>query len=68
MDRRKTIERELSLIETQERYLVDAIARGEAPDPLLARLRAEEGRKKSLIQELQDTMSGLPWWRLMPPD
>jgi hypothetical protein len=58
LDRRRTIDRELSLIEAQEKYLVDAIARGEAPDPLLARLRAEEVRKKVLIQQLNDLTRG----------
>ena len=52
MNQRFAIERELSLIETYERNLVDAIARGENMDPLLAKLKAEENRKKELIVEL----------------
>jgi hypothetical protein len=52
MNRRFAIERELSLIEAHERNLVDAIARGENMDPLFAKLKAEENRKKELIVEL----------------
>ena len=44
--RRDQIERELSQIEARERRLVDAIKRsGEALDPLVNELRAEEARK-----------------------
>ena len=39
-DRRTAVERELSLLETHIGNLVDVVARGEANDPLLARLRA----------------------------
>ncbi|MGZ8422638.1 MAG: zinc ribbon domain-containing protein [Nitrospira sp.] len=52
LDRRTAIERELSLIESYEKNLVDAIAKGENMDPLLAKLRIEEKRKKELIEEL----------------
>ena len=52
LTRQKAIERELSLIEVHEKNLVDAIARGENMDPLLARRKAEENRKKELIAEL----------------
>ena len=52
LDRRTAIERELSLVESYEKNLVDAIARGENMDPLLAKLRIEEKRKKELIEEL----------------
>ncbi len=52
-DRRTTLERELSLIATYEKNLVDAIAKGQTMDPLLAKLRAEETRKKDLIRELE---------------
>jgi hypothetical protein len=38
--RRTAVERELSLLETHIGNLVDVVARGEANDPLLARLRA----------------------------
>jgi hypothetical protein len=54
LDRRTAIERELGLIETHERHLVDAIARGEMLDPLLAKLKAEETRKKQLTEELEE--------------
>jgi hypothetical protein len=50
--RRQNIERELSLIEAHEKNLVDAIAKGQQLDPLLAKLKAEETRKKDLIAEL----------------
>lgn len=52
LDRRVQIERELSLIEAYEANLVDAIAKGQPMDPLLAKLRAEEDRKKQLTEEL----------------
>lgn len=41
------VERELSLIEAYESNLVDAIARGENMDPLLAKLRADEKQKNN---------------------
>jgi hypothetical protein len=52
LTRRQAIERELSLIEAHEKNLVDAIAKGQQMDPLLAKLRAEEARKKELIADL----------------
>jgi hypothetical protein len=52
LSHRKSIERELSLIEAYEKNLVDAIAKGEQMDPLLAKLKAEESRKKDLITDL----------------
>jgi site-specific DNA recombinase len=56
LSRKSLVERELSLIEAHESNLVDAIARGENMDPLLAKLRAEEQRKKQLIEELSHLM------------
>ncbi|MCS6265218.1 MAG: recombinase family protein [Nitrospira sp.] len=53
LDRQTDIQRELSLIEAYEGNLVDAIAKGQPMDPLLAKLRAEETRKKSLVRELE---------------
>lgn len=52
LTRRQSIERELSLIEAYEKNLVDAIAKGQHMDPLLAKLKAEEARKKDLVAEL----------------
>lgn len=52
LSRKSLIECELSLIEAYERNLVAAIGRGENMDPLLARLRGKEKRKKQLIEEL----------------
>ena len=52
MTRREAIERELYLIAAYEKNLVDAIAKGEQMDPLLAKLKAEESRKRDLIAEL----------------
>jgi len=52
LDRRLAIERELSLIEGKEKHLIDAIERGEAVEPLTARLNEEEEKKKGLIGEL----------------
>lgn len=53
LDRLTDIQRELSLIEAYETNLVDAIAKGQSMDPLLAKLKAEEARKKNLVQELE---------------
>ena len=50
--RQACIERELSQIEASEKHLIDAIARGDNMDPLLARLKSEESRKKELTVEL----------------
>jgi len=52
LDRRTQIERELSLIEAQERRLVEAIKRGDSIDPLVTALKAEEERKRALTAEL----------------
>lgn len=52
LDRRTAIERELSLIEAHERRLVEAIKRGEAVEPLVTALKAEEERKAALTAEL----------------
>ena len=52
LSRQHAIERELSLIEAYEKNLVDAIAKGQNMDPLLAKLRVEEDRKKALVIEL----------------
>src|SRR5262249_34857156 len=60
LDRRTQIERELSLIEATEARLVDGIARGDAMDPLLARLKAEEARKKALKGELAGLVTRRP--------
>jgi hypothetical protein len=54
LDRRTPIERELSVIEAQERNLEEAIKCGEAPDPLIAALKGEEARKANLTRELAD--------------
>jgi hypothetical protein len=48
------IERELSLIESRLRHLVDAIARGQGTDSIYQTLRAEEDRKKSLLRQLHN--------------
>ena len=53
LDRRTHIQRELSLIEAHEKNLVDAIAKGQPMDPLLAKLKTEEARKKDLLGELE---------------
>ena len=43
----------LSLIQAHENHLLDAIKRGEAVDLLVAALKNEEGRKKTLVAELE---------------
>lgn len=53
LDRRAAIERELSLIEAYEKNLVDAIAKGQAMDPLLKKLEVEEARRAELTKELE---------------
>ncbi len=53
LDRITAIDRELSLIEAHERNLVDAIAKGQAMDPLLKQLEVEEARKADLTKELE---------------
>lgn len=58
LDRQADIQRELSLIEAYEGNLVDAIGKGQPMDPLLAKLRAEETRKKDLIRELDQLTAG----------
>ena len=47
LDRQTDIHRELSLIESYEKNLVDAIAEGQSMDPLLAKLKAEEAEEGS---------------------
>jgi site-specific DNA recombinase len=56
LSRQPAIQSELLLIEACEKRLVDAIARGENMEPLLARLKSEVCRKKELITEL-DSLS-----------
>ncbi len=52
LERRATIERELALLAAWERHLVEAIKRGQAVEPLVAALDAEEARKARLTHEL----------------
>ena len=47
LDRQTDIHRGLSLIESYEKNLVDAIAEGQSMDPLLAKLKAEEAEEGS---------------------
>ena len=53
VDQRTAIERDLSLIETKMKHLVDAIERGETTESLLARLDENEQQKKSLKAQLE---------------
>jgi hypothetical protein len=53
-DRRKRIERELSVVEAHQRNLAEAIAHGEALEPLLGKLKEEEQRKEQLMGMLAD--------------
>ena len=50
-DRQMALEHELSQIETRQQNLAEAIARGEAIDPLLVLLKAEDARKEALCRE-----------------
>jgi site-specific DNA recombinase len=61
LDRRTAIERELSLIDAHEQRLIDTLAHGgDTVAPLIARLKAEEARKKALIVELDTLAQGAP--------
>jgi site-specific DNA recombinase len=51
LDRRTTVEQEIAKTEATEQRLVDAVARGEGVEPLLARLKAEGERKRALERE-----------------
>jgi hypothetical protein len=52
LDRRRAIERELSLIEAKQVHLVDAIATGDKSRMLIERLKVEETTREALIREL----------------
>ncbi len=53
LDRRTSIERELSLIEAKKEHLVDAIAAGDKDPKIFERLKAEERQRKALVVELE---------------
>ena len=53
LDRHTQITRELSLIESREQRLVEAIKRGDAVEVLVAALKTEEERKSALARELE---------------
>ena len=53
LDRRTSIERELSLIAAKKEHLVDAIAAGDKDPAIFERLKAEEARRKDLVEELE---------------
>lgn len=53
IDRRTSIERELSLIAAKKEHLVDAIAAGDKDPAIFQRLKAEETRRKDLVRELE---------------
>src|SRR5262249_43598284 len=53
LDRRTQVTRELSLIEAREQRLVEAIKGGDAVEPLVAALKDEEERKRTLARELE---------------
>jgi hypothetical protein len=52
-ERRATIEGDLLDVDRKTQHLVDAIARGEAVEPLVERLKVEQARKVTLTAELQ---------------
>jgi site-specific DNA recombinase len=58
LDRRTTIERELSLIAAKQEHLVDAIAAGDKNRKILDRLNVEETRHEELIKELEQLEMG----------
>ncbi len=53
LDRRTSIERELSLIAAKKEHLVDAIAAGDKDPLIFQRLKAEEARRQALVAELE---------------
>jgi site-specific DNA recombinase len=53
LDRRTSIERELSLIHAKQNHLVDRIAAGDKNRMIVDRLNAEETRREALIRELE---------------
>ena len=53
LDRRTSIERELSLIVAKKEHLVDAIAAGKKDSFIFDRLDAEEVRRQELVRELE---------------
>ncbi|MDE3049555.1 MAG: recombinase family protein [Nitrospirota bacterium] len=53
LDRRTSIERELSLIHTKQNHLVDRIAAGDKNRMIVDRLNEEETRREELIRELE---------------
>jgi site-specific DNA recombinase len=53
VDRRASIEREISVIEAKQQRLVEAIKHGEALEPLVAALKVEQERQAALRAELE---------------
>jgi site-specific DNA recombinase len=53
LDRRASIERELSLINAKQNHLVDRIAAGDKNRMIVDRLNEEEARRDALIRELE---------------
>jgi uncharacterized protein YdcH (DUF465 family) len=46
------LERELSLLGTRIHHFVEAVARREGTNAMIKKLKAEEERKRALVQEL----------------
>ena len=53
LDRRTSIERELSLIAAKQEHLVDSIAAGDKNRMIFDRLNEEEARREDLVRELE---------------
>jgi hypothetical protein len=53
LDRRTSLERELSLIAAKKEHLVDSIAAGDNDPAIFERLKTEESRRKELVKELE---------------
>jgi predicted nuclease with TOPRIM domain len=51
-DKRTALERELSLIETRLRHLVEVVATGKGTASILDALQGEEERKQTIVREL----------------
>jgi site-specific DNA recombinase len=59
-DKRLSLERELSLIQTRLHHLVELIANGKGTDSVVNLLHQEESRKKTILGEL-DRLDGLAY-------
>ena len=53
------MQRDLGLVETRLRHLVEAVTRGEGCETLWVALKAEDERKKALVRQLEELNRGV---------